>query len=104
MTSIETWIARQKAKKTLKLYSLDGLRMPKCWMHGPRWKQRFDVREQLLSDVSPTSAGYHQIGKKVLTFTFEDDLRELMFQEIRPGVLADWSCPWEQLGLERPER
>jgi hypothetical protein len=36
---------------------------------------------------------WHPRGKKVLVFSFEDDLRELMFEEIRPGVYAQWSGP-----------
>lgn len=82
------------------MYSIDGLRVPRAWFHGPKWKRLCGVREVPIADLVPAEQlTWHPRGKKILVFSFEEDLRELMFEEIRPGVYADWSDPREQLGL-----
>lgn len=91
---------RPRAKKVLRrVWCRDGLWMPRIWMWGPRWMRYFNVQLVPIATFAP-----HRAGKKLLVVTLEDDLRELMFQEIRPGVYADWSDPREQLGLTERRR
>lgn len=84
------------SKRTLRLYHLDGLKTPRCWMWGPQWKRHFQVRARRIAEVAPASAKYFRTGATVLVFSFEDDIRELVLEEIRPGVYAQWSDPRER--------
>lgn len=84
---------------------LDGLRMPRVWMHGPKWMRSFGVREVLLVDILPDRMRpYFDPKRKGLTWSFEDDIRELITEEIRPGLVAQWSDPLERIGLCRSTR
>jgi hypothetical protein len=80
------------------LFSLDYIRV-RTWMWGPRWRSLFGVRHVPLVEVNPIAAPYHPADKKVWLFTLEDDVRERVLEEIRPGVYADWSDPRERFGL-----
>jgi hypothetical protein len=54
-----------------------------------------------IADVDPPWASRCRAGRKfVLVFTFEDEVRERVLEEIRPGVFAQWSAPLERLGLD----
>jgi hypothetical protein len=70
--------------------------MPHVWLHGPRWIACFGVQRvparQIFPDFVPSNRVF-------LVYSFEQDLRELMCAELRPGVYADWSDAREQLGL-----
>lgn len=77
------------------LWSFDELPRARVWMTGPHWRRLFGVQQVPLVDVAPDSARFHRPGKQVLLFTFEDDVRELVLEEIRPGVYAEWSDPRE---------
>lgn len=97
--------ANAKRESHRRIYVLDGLRMPRVWMHGPKWRRLFDVREVLLVDLLPPSLDrYFDPRRKALTWSFEDDIRELIQDEIRPGVYAQWSDPLERIGLSRSTR
>jgi hypothetical protein len=80
-----------------RVFVFDGLRMPRVWMHGRRWKRHFGVRAVPLVDVAPGAAPYHRVGKTLLVYTFEEDIRELVLlgRELRPGVYAQWWDPRE---------
>jgi len=95
-----------RRRSTSRIYNVDGLRMPRCWMWGPKWKRHFNVRAVPITDVFPQSAPYHRPWATVLVFTFEEDLREMILEEIRPGVHAMWSDPRERISAaaaaERP--
>ena len=81
--------------------SIDELPMPRAWMHGPRWQSHFGVTQRPIADVDPPWASRCRAGRKfVLVFTFEDEVRERVLEEIRPGVFAQWSAPLERLGLD----
>lgn len=84
----------QKRETTRRMWSIDHLTMPRCWMHGPRWRTHFDVKQIPIADlVSKEEARWHRPGRKLLVFSLEDDIRELLYagaDEIRPGVYAEW--------------
>lgn len=86
-----------------RIYVLDGLRTSRVWMHGPRWRSSFGVREVPLVDLLHPPC-VSNTKRKVLTWSFEDDIRELMLDEIRPGVFAQWSDPFERIGLSSTTR
>jgi hypothetical protein len=73
-----------------RLWNADHLPMPRVFMIGPRWRRHFGVKSEPRAFRSSK-----------LTFTFEPDVRELVLDEIRPGVYAQWSDPFERLGLRR---
>lgn len=79
-----------------RLFSLDRLRV-RVWMWGPRWRRAFGVREVPLTEIAPESVPYHPRarGKTLLVFSLEDEVRERVLEEIRPGVYAQWSDPRE---------
>jgi hypothetical protein len=96
---------RPKAKKVQRrVWSLDGLRV-RFWMSGPRWMQHFGVRVVPIADVVPADqVSWHRAGKRILLVSLEADVRELVRadqDEIRPGVRAEWSDPYEQFGVAR---
>lgn len=80
---------RARARKLRRIWNLDRLPMPRCFMHGPKWRKLFEVIEQSIAEIDPLAARYHRPGKKLLTFSFESEVRERLFEEIRPGVFAD---------------
>jgi hypothetical protein len=65
------------------LYQCDRLQHARVWMTGPHWRKCFGVQRAMT----------------VLLFSFEEDVRELVLEEIRPGVYAQWSDPRERFGL-----
>lgn len=67
-----------------RLFCFDELPMVRVWMTGPHWRQRFGVHQQRVVE-----------GKAVLVFSFEEDVRELVLVELRPGVYAQWADPRE---------
>ena len=73
-------------KGTRRVWSPDRLPMPRALFHGPKWRRRCDV--YLLGSVTPK-----------LVFSFEDEVRERVLEQLRPGVFAMWSDPFEQLGI-----
>lgn len=84
-----------------RVYNLEQLPLPRCYMCGPKWRRLFDVEERLLADIRPESAIYHRPGKTILVFSFEHDVRELVLEELRPGVFAMWSDPRERVVAAR---
>lgn len=87
-----------------RLWTNDRLTMPRVLMVGPRWRSHFGVRAVPIAEFNPAAVGYHARTKKVLVFTLEDDVRERVLDEIRPGVAAMWSEPREQVGVHRGTR
>jgi hypothetical protein len=76
--------------------------MARVFMYGPKWRRHFKVIEVPIADVDAATAQYYQPRSnraKLLMFTLEDDVRELVTEEVRPGVTAQWSDPRERLGL-----
>jgi hypothetical protein len=97
-----------KRESTRRIFVLDGLRMPRVWTHGPQWKRSFGVREVPLVDLLAPGErekfdleSHPKLLRPVLTWSFEEDLRELIQEEIRPGVYAEWSDPFEAMGLQQ---
>lgn len=68
-----------------RIFNDDHLPMPRVFMHGPRWRRHFNVQA-----VSVWGHGSR------LVFSFEEDVRERVQEEIRPGVYAEWSDPRER--------
>jgi hypothetical protein len=79
-----------------RMWSLDNLPQPRAWFYGPKWKRHFNVQERPIAEIDPVAAQLHRPGRKLLMFTFEDEVRELTSrgfnepEEIRPGVFAEW--------------
>lgn len=87
-----------KKRSIRRLYSTDGLGVH-VFMTGPRWRSHFQIREVPIADVvPPDQISWHPRGKKILMFSLEDECRERMCEEIRPGVFAMWSDPYERWG------
>jgi hypothetical protein len=84
---------------TRRMWSLDQLPMARTFMTGPRWRSSFGVLEVPIVELDPDAARFHRPGRKLLMFSLEEDVRELLLEEIRPGVFAAWSDPRERLGL-----
>lgn len=82
---------------TRRMWSVDDLPMPRVFMHGPRWRSAFGVSEIPIAVLDPERAHWHRPGRKLLTFTLEEDVRERVCVEIRPGVVAEWMDPGEWL-------
>lgn len=60
---------------------LPMLRMVIC---GPKWRQFF-----------------YEPGSREVRDVFHEDVRERVLEEVRPGVYAQWSDPFERLAIER---
>jgi hypothetical protein len=90
---------QRRRASTRRMWSLDDLSMPRAYMRGPRWRSMFNVREVPIADIDPQAAQYHRPGRKLLMFSLEADVHELVQEEIRPGVFAEWSDPYERLPL-----
>lgn len=107
------WVARRKAEqqarraaralRMLRLRVLEPLPLARVWMRGPKWKRAFNVTHRALVDVDPEAARDRRPlqAKTYWWYDFEHDVRELVVEEIRPGVLAEWSDPFEQFGIRR---
>lgn len=75
-----------------RMYSLDALPMPRAFFRGPKWKRLCGVVERPIAEIHPIAAQYHRPGRKLLIFSFEDEVRErILPREIRPGVIPMWS-------------
>lgn len=57
------------------------------------------VQHVPIATVDPIAAQYHRPGRKLLVFTFEDEVRELVLERLNHEVYAQWSDPRERLGL-----
>jgi hypothetical protein len=89
----ETQAKTRKRESTRRMWSFDRLPMPRAFMRGPKWRRLFDVKEIPIAEIDPVAAELHRPGRKLLVFTLEDDVRELLFTdvpELRPGVYAMW--------------
>lgn len=89
----------RRRRSVRRMWSFDHLPMPRAFFNGPKWKRLCDVSERLIADVDPVAAQYHRPGRKLLLFSFEDEVRERACVAIRGDVFAQWSDPREQLGL-----
>jgi hypothetical protein len=94
---LATWVHKKRRASTRRLWSFDHLPMPRCYMRGPKWRRAFDVREIPIADLDPQAAKLHRPGRKLLVFTLEPDVRELVCEPIRGDVYAMWSDPRELL-------
>lgn len=92
----------RRRRSVRRMWSFDGLPMPRAFFGGPKWKRLFDVREVPIAEVHPIAAQYHRPGRKLLLFSFEDEVRERTLERIAPERFAMWSDPAEVLGLNRP--
>jgi hypothetical protein len=79
-----------------RLHCLDRLPQVSVFMHGPRWRRTFDVREVALA--LPRVDGDRRV-RRVLVYDFEADVRERIVEELRPDVVAMWCDARERLGL-----
>lgn len=66
------------------------LPLARMWLCGPKWRRGFEVEAQKRS-----------FRKSRLVVSFEADIRERICEELRPGVVAQWSDPYERFGLRR---
>jgi hypothetical protein len=82
-----------------RLHCLDRLPRVSVFMHGPRWRRTFDVREVALA--LPRVDGDRRV-RRVLVYDFEADVRERILEELRPGVDSMWVDVYERLGMVRP--
>jgi hypothetical protein len=90
---LATQAKTRKRESTRRMWSLDGLLMPRVYMRGPKWRRSFGVREVPIAEIDPDAACFHRPGRKLLMFSLEDDVRELLLiglDELRPGVFAQW--------------
>jgi hypothetical protein len=84
---------RPSRRRILRLYCLEPT-LVRAWFYGPKWKRLCGVREVPISDVVPADqVGWHRKGKRLLVFSHEDEIRERVLDEIRPGVFAMWTDP-----------
>lgn len=82
----------RRRRSVRRMWSTDNLPMPRAFFKGPKWKRLCGVEERPIAEVHPIAAQYHRPGRKLLIFTFEDEVRERVLQrEIRPGVIPMWS-------------
>jgi hypothetical protein len=63
----------------------------RVFLHGPRWRRTFDVKE--VATALPRGGPV----RLVLLYDFEADVRELVLDELRPDVFAMWSDPRERI-------
>jgi len=87
----------QRRRAMRRMWSMEQLPMPRAFFRGPRWKRLCGVRETPIVEIDPVAAQYHRKGRKLLIFSFEDDVRERVLEELRPEVFAMWSDPREQV-------
>jgi hypothetical protein len=80
---------------TRRIWSYDHLPMPRAFMHGPHWRRYFDVRRNVRARGQEPVA--QELEDAMLVFTFEDDVRERVLDEVRPGVVSQWSDPLERV-------
>jgi len=79
-----------------RMVSFDRLPLPGVFLHGPRWRRHFDVKE--VAQSLPLEDGRRALSL-VLVYDFEADVRERIVEELRPSVAAMWTDPRERLGL-----
>jgi hypothetical protein len=81
-------------------WCVDRLPRVRTLMLGPRWRQAFGVEQRPIAEINPPWAMQVRADRKwVLVFTLEDEVRERVLEEIRPGIFAQWSDPREWLGV-----
>lgn len=78
--------ARRASRRRRRHVLLNGwiwcrLPMPRVWLHGPRWR-RFLVSQE----------------RGCIEYDFAGDVRELVLEELRFNVYAEWSDPRERWG------
>jgi hypothetical protein len=89
----------RRTRSVRKLFSDDGLILPRVWMYGPRWRSHFGVVEKPIAEIDPVAATLHRPGRKLLMFTLEEDVRDLVLVMLDNNRAAMWSDPREQMGL-----
>ena len=85
-----------------RMWSTDNLSMPRAFFSGPRWKRLCGVQEIPIAAIDPIAATYHRPGRKLLVFTFEEEIRERICEQLRFNVYAQWSDPREWESVVRP--
>jgi len=80
-----------------RLFPVNHLPMPRVWLQGPKWRRLFDVKNVPIAEIDRLAARYHRPGRKVLTYDFAEDVRELVCEQIRFDVFAEWCDPREIL-------
>jgi hypothetical protein len=92
---------RGRRRRSLRrMWSLEQLPMPRAFFTGPKWKRLCEVREVPIAEIHPQAAELHRPGRKLLIFSFEDEVRERVLERLGHDVFACWSDPREQLGLQ----
>jgi hypothetical protein len=101
------WLARRKATqlerrrkravRMLRVRVKDHLPMAGVWMRGPKWQRAFNVQCRRIAEVEPAEAVHYRPSQTFWWYDFEADVRERVLDEIRPGVVAEWSDPRERL-------
>lgn len=90
--------ATPRKRSTRRMWSTDRLPMPRAFFYGPRWRRHFGVSEVPIVDIAPEAAKYHRHGRKLLIFSLEEDVRELICEPIYHDKYAMWSDPREGIG------
>lgn len=82
-----------RSRRILRVYCLEPTRV-RVWFYGPKWKRLCGVREVPIADVvPPEQVAWHRAGKRILVFSIEEEIRERVLEEIRPGVFSMWTDP-----------
>lgn len=95
---------KQKRVSIRRMWSLDNLPLARALFKGPKWKKYFEVREVPISEIDPANAHLHRPGRKLLIFTFEEDVRELICEPLGEGRYAQWSDPLERWASPENEK
>jgi hypothetical protein len=90
---------RRRRDRPRRLAVLETLPMPRVFLRGPRWQKHFNVQRRPIADVHPWSAESRRPGKTLFVYSFLDDVRERVLEQLRHDVYAEWSDPRE--GLQR---
>jgi hypothetical protein len=85
----------RRRESTRRMWSFDGLPMARVYMHGPKWRRWFEVREVPIAEIDPDAAPLHRPGRKLLVFTLEEDVRERVCEQLGFDRYAMWSDPRE---------
>lgn len=98
VTTERRTVPPRRRRGTRRMWSLDRLPLVRTFMTGRRWRSTFGVREIPIVQLDPEAAKFHRPGRKLLIFSIEEDVREMVTrgglgarEELRPGVFAEWS-------------
>ncbi len=85
-------------------YASTELAWPRVWVSyasrsGERKARAAGIERRRVLDVFPKCTDRRQPDRRAWFYDFEEDVRERLFEELRPGVVAMWADPLERLGV-----